>query len=317
MKFKIRSIPTVLLLAVLAVAPGSGRAQSVVAVAGDFACNSTSSLKDATHCQYQATSDLLTDTALFPRLDRVVTTGDHQYTDGKLTKFRNIYHPTWGRFLSITKPVPGCHDYWDITGDGVGDPQGYYDYFNGEGVECGKAGCRSLGYYTWTIGSYWRVFALNVQFAPGERAANTSKWNAELTWLRNQLAANTRPCVLAHFHKSLFSSGIDGNSTHVKPLWDALYQYNADLVVSSHDHDYERFAPQKPDGTLDNTRGIREFLVGSGGASLFGFSTIRANSQKRLKEFGVLKLTLNSNGYTYQFINVNKTVRDSGSGVCH
>jgi 3',5'-cyclic AMP phosphodiesterase CpdA len=140
-----------------------------------------------------------------------------------------------------------------------------------------------------------------------------------ITWLKNDLAANPTECTLAYFHHPLFSSGKNGNQTKMRPAWDALYEANADVVVSGHDHVYERFASQRPDGTLDWNRGIREFVVGTGGASLNTFSTIKPNSQVRNRlTHGVLKLTLNEDSYSWKFVPVaGKTFTDSGREGCH
>jgi hypothetical protein len=138
-------------------------------------------------------------------------------------------------------------------------------------------------------------------------------------WLRADLAASPRPCVLAYWHSPRFSSGDHGNDAGVAPLWDALYEAGADVIVNGHDHDYERFAPQTPGGVANAATGIREFVVGTGGASLRAFSTIRANSQVRNSATqGVIKLTLSAAAYSWQFLPIaGRTFTDSGSGTCH
>jgi hypothetical protein len=140
-----------------------------------------------------------------------------------------------------------------------------------------------------------------------------------VTWLKQDLAANPRKCTLAYFHHPLFSSGRNGNKTKMRPTWGALYAANADVVVNGHDHNYERFAPQRPDGTLDTSRGIREFVVGTGGASHITFGTIKRNSQVRnATTYGVLKLTLNPTSYAWKFVPVaGKSFTDSGTTSCH
>jgi acid phosphatase type 7 len=128
-------------------------------------------------------------------------------------------------------------------------------------------------------------------------------------------------CTLAYFHKPLFSSGAKhGNDPEMKPLWQALYEANADVVINGHDHDYERFAPQDPDGNADSKRGIREFVAGSGGKNSHRtFATPKPNSEVRDAEtFGVLKLTLHSSSYDWEFVpQAGKNFHDSGSGHCH
>ena len=142
-----------------------------------------------------------------------------------------------------------------------------------------------------------------------------------VSWLKEDLAANSNTCTLAYFNHALFSSGRHGNATHVKPIWDALYAANADVVINGRDHSYERFAPQDPNGVADPERGIREFVVGTGGAGLFSFDLgiLKANSEVRNDHtYGVLKLTLHPTSYDWQFVPVaGKTFTDSGSTSCH
>ena len=134
----------------------------------------------------------------------------------------------------------------------------------------------------------------------------------------DDLAANQSTCTLAYWHKPRFSSGQHGNNSGVQPLWQALYDDGADVVLSGHDHTYERFAPQNPSGQADPTRGIREFVVGTGGAGLYSFPTIQANSEVRNNTtWGVLKLTLHPTRYNWEFIPVaGQTFTDAGSANC-
>jgi 3',5'-cyclic AMP phosphodiesterase CpdA len=138
-------------------------------------------------------------------------------------------------------------------------------------------------------------------------------------WLRKDLAAHPVACTLAYFHHPLFSSGYHGDGKEVKDLWQALYDANADVVVNGHDHDYERFAPQDPEGRADPAHGIREFVAGTGGAPQRWTLHHRPNSEARNSStHGVLKLTLHNGGYDWQFIPVaGKTFTDSGSDKCH
>jgi acid phosphatase type 7 len=139
-----------------------------------------------------------------------------------------------------------------------------------------------------------------------------------ITWLKADLAANPTACTLAYFHHPRFSSGYGGNSLETQPIWDALYAAHADVVLSGHDHIYERFARQNPNGALDTSRGIRQFTVGTGGVEHGGIGTIKANSQVRnTTAYGVLKLTLNSTSYSWKFVpEAGKTFTDSGTTNC-
>jgi len=123
--------------------------------------------------------------------------------------------------------------------------------------------------------------------------------------------------VLAYWHHPLFTSGSNGDSAEMREFWRLLYDANADVVLSAHDHDYERFAPQDADGRPDGARGIREFVAGTGGGMLRQFVTVHANSEARIAmSYGVLKLTLQDGGYQWEFVPASGPA-DSGFGLCH
>jgi hypothetical protein len=228
----------------------------------------------------------------------VFTAGDNAYESGTASEFANCYNPTWGRFKARTKPAPGNHEY------NTSGASGYYGYFGA------AAGDPSKGYYSYNLGA-WHIVVLNSEIS-------TATGSAQEKWLRQDLAANPTACTLAYWHKPRFSSGEHGNTSSVQPLWQALYDYHAEVIVNGHDHDYERFAPQSPTGTAD-ANGIREFVAGTGGRSHYGFSAIIANSAARNSDtFGVLKFTLHSNSYDWQFIpEAGKTYSDSGTAQCN
>ena len=229
----------------------------------------------------------------------VFTAGDDAYPNGTAADFTSCYEPTWGRHKRRTRPAPGNHDYRSAGG------AAYYAYF---GAVAGDSGA---GYYSYDLAG-WHIISLNSNVA-------MAAGSAQEQWLRADLAAHRAACTLAYWHHPRFSSGEHGSSTASEPLWQALYDANADVVIAGHDHTYERFAPQTPTGTLDSARGMREFVVGTGGASFYEFPTIRANSEVRNNTtHGVIKLTLRANGYDWEFVPVaGGTFRDSGSGRCH
>jgi acid phosphatase type 7 len=233
----------------------------------------------------------------------VFTIGDNAYSSGTATQFKNCYDPTWGRHKARTKPSVGNHEYL------TAGASGYFGYF---GV---AAGDPSKGYYSYNFGD-WHIVSLNSMC---EKVGGCGATSPMVTWLKQDLAANPRKCTLAYFHHPLFSSGDHGNTPKMRPTWDALYAANADVVLNGHDHSYERFAPQNPSGKLDTARGIREFVVGTGGGSLRPFDDIQANSQVRnATTHGVLKLTLNPDSYAWKFVPVaGKSFTDSGSRSCH
>ena len=266
-------------------APPAGSA--VFVGAGDIAsCSSTGD---------EATANLLDNIT-----GTVFTLGDNAYESGTSAEFTNCYNPSWGRHKNRTRPAPGNHDY--VTAGAAG----YYGYFGS------SAGDPTKGYYSYDLGD-WHIIALNSSIA-------RNAGSAQEQWLRADLAANTKACTLAYWHHPRFSSGFEhGNDTSVQDLWQALYDYNADLILSGHDHDYERFAPQTPTGVADASRGIREFVVGTGGRSHYSLGTLKANSQVfDATSYGVLKLTLGSGGYDWDFAHVaGATFIDAGSGSCH
>ena len=228
----------------------------------------------------------------------VFVAGDNAYPSGATADFTNCYDPTWGRHKSRTRPVPGNHEY---SSPGAAP---YFAYFGA------AAGDPSKGYYSYDLGD-WHVVALNSMVA---------HWagSPQEQWLRADLAVSTKRCTFAYFHHPLFTSGMLAD-TSVRALWQALYDFGAEIIVSGHDHDYERFAPQTPRGVADPLTGIREFIAGTGGAGLFTLGTPLPNSEVRNDvTLGVLKLTLSAGGYAWRFIPVaGKTFTDAGSGTCH
>lgn len=237
----------------------------------------------------------------------VFTTGDNAYPSGTAAEFANCYDPTWGRHKARTKPTPGNHDYLTENGSG------YFEYF------AAAAGDRGEGYYSYDLGA-WHIVALNSQVCGPDSSTACEAFDAQMRWLENDLAANSADCTLAYWHNPLFSSGGEhGNQERMRPLWEALYAADADVVLNGHEHDYERFAPQDPDGNRDASRGIREFVVGTGGVALRPFGDVQPNSEVRnAKAHGVLKLTLRPGDYDWEFVPVKgETFTDSGTGSCH
>jgi acid phosphatase type 7 len=233
----------------------------------------------------------------------VFTLGDNVYNSGTAAQFANCYGPSWGRHKARTKPSVGNHEYL------TSGASGYFGYFGS------AAGDPKKGYYSYDKGS-WHIVVLNSNCSP---VGGCAAGSAQERWLTADLANHPNKCTLAYFHAPLYSSGEHGSSAYVRPFWNALYQANADVVLSGHDHDYERFAPQDANGVADPERGIREFVVGTGGKSHYPFGTIRPNSQVRnANTYGVLKLTLHAGSYEWKFVPVaGKTFTDSGTTGCH
>ena len=251
--------------------------------------------------------------ALLDGLEGIVAPlGDNAYENGTPTEFANCYDSGWGRQKARTRPVPGNHDYYNPRPDSVKNADGYFGYFGA------SAGDPAKGYYSYTLGS-WFVIVINTGT---ERSGDIAAGSPQEQWLRAELAGHSQQCVLAMFHHPRFTSILDRPwlRPEVKPLWDALYQYGADLVLNGHDHGYQRFAPQTPDGVADPAYGVRQITVGTGGGEgLYQFSDVVPNLQVRDNQtYGVLKLTLRAGGYDWRFVPIaGKTFTDSGSGTCH
>lgn len=229
----------------------------------------------------------------------VFTTGDNVYPDGTAAEFANCYEPSWGRHKARTYPSPGNHDYH--TADGAG----YFNYFGPRAGEPGR------GYYSYDLGE-WHIIVLNSNL-PVEAGSPQEQW------LRADLATRPAACTLAYWHHPRFSSGsLHGSNRRMQPLWEALYDFGADVVLAGHEHNYERFAPQDPRGVADPARGIRQFVIGSGGRSHYPFGQPLPTSEVRNDDtYGVLKLTLHSGSYSWEFVpEAGKTFTDSGSAPC-
>ena len=207
----------------------------------------------------------------------VFTLGDNAYPDGTAAQYADCYGPSWGRQKARTRPAPGNHEY-NISSDS------YFDYFNGVGKDTGTAGKRGQGYYSYDTGG-WHIIVLNSEVA---RVGVSN----ELSWLKADLAAHPTACSLAYWHRPFFSSGPHPPYLALTPLVQALYAGGVDVVVSGHNHQYERFAPQDINRRPD-PNGIRAFVAGTGGATEYGFdATVQPNSEVRGNGPGVLKFTL-------------------------
>lgn len=235
----------------------------------------------------------------------VVAIGDLALKDGTAEEFANCYDKTWGAFKDRTRPVPGNHEFHS----GAATP--YFQYFGA------AAGDPNKGYYSYELGA-WHIIALNGEC---NDLGGCGAGSAEEGWLRADLKSHPAACTLAYWHEPLFSSGAKhGDSPAYRDFWRDLQNAHATIVLNGHDHDYERFAPQDPDGKADPERGIREFVVGTGGNHERPFAaTPQPNSEVRMTGiFGVLKLTLHPHEYDWEFIpQTGKTFHDAGTGECH
>jgi acid phosphatase type 7 len=291
------------------------RAGPTLVAAGDIACRPE--LQETnTQCRHARTAALAE--SLAP--GAVAVLGDIQYEGGELANFEAVYDPTWGRLKSITHPAPGNHEY-------EGDPErdaapGYFAYFGA------AAGDPSQGYYRWQLGA-WYVFALNsgaITYTRGDPSLPDDCWpvscapgSPQETWLRSQLESlPAGSCVLAYWHHPLSSSGFAGANQpypETKPLFDALHDHGAALVLTGHAHNYERFPPSDA-AMAPDPEGVTQFVVGTGGRSLFSNTGPPLTTTLRTDVFGVLELTLAPGGWTSRFVAEDGSTVDQAGGGC-
>jgi acid phosphatase type 7 len=271
----------------------------IVAAAGDIAC-APGGMVTATTCRQAKTAALFLGN---PAIAAVLPLGDEQYETGALADFQAVYDASWGRALGKTHPVPGNHEYASGA-----NGTGYFDYFGS------RAGVRGKGWYSFHVGM-WHLIALNANCS---HIGGCGPLSPQMTWLKNDLAAHHPACTLAYWHQARFSSGPEGNLADYDAFWKVLYSHHVDVVLSAHNHLYERYALQTPARARDPKHGIREFVVGTGGKSLDPFTGPFTNGQFRQDtQFGVLKLTLHPHRYDWKFVSTAKHVLDSGETDCH
>lgn len=219
--------------------------------------------------------------------------GDTQYQEGTFPEYQRSFEPTWGAFKDRTYPVPGDHEYE------TEQARGYFRYF-------GQRAHPPRGYYSFDLAG-WQIVALNSEHSIA----------AQTVWLRNNLAQDDDLCQLAFWHSPRWSSASGGNVVTSAPWWDVLYEAGVEVVLNGDKHQYERFTPLAPSG-IPASDGIREFVVGTGGAKLDDFaSPADLGSERRLHVHGVLTIHLGADRYNWRFLDTRGTVRDSGTDQCH
>ncbi len=288
--------------------PDATAAGILIAAAGDIACAS---------CAQAATADLLDGLLTSHGIAAVLPLGDDAYQTGSRAEFESFYRPSWGRpeLLAITHPVPGNHEYAD------GVAVGYFDFFDGPGSATGIAGARGAGYYSFDLAG-WHLVALNTSDGCG--AVSCAAGSPQHRWLVADLAAHPSSCTLAFWHHPRFQAGAtSGETTAAAPLWDALFDAGADVVLNGHEHGYQQLAPLDKGGAVDPAHGIRTFVVGTGGGEYdtgLGGPRMGALETSIVGVHGVLLLTLRPTGYDWQFIPVGgggAPTAAAGHAACH
>lgn len=293
-----------------AAAPGAAAVgDPVVMAAGDIACEPGSAR--GRKCRDDLTAELLYEAT------HVLTVGDNQYNCGRLSAYRAAYDTTWGKHLAKTYPVVGEDEY---SGGGCSTPgaEGYFTYF---ADRAGQGSCTKAcpGWYSYDIGSSWHVVALNTACAEASVGGCTAS-SPQLRWLQQDLASTTQQCILAVMHRPYWANG--RRVAKFKPFIDALYAGGADVVLTGNAHLYARYAQQDPASQLDTARGVREFIVGTGGKS---HSTLQSPQLPNFqtgndKTFGVLKLTLHPDSYDWEYVQAypsSPVFTDTGNTTCH
>ena len=270
----------------------------IIGAAGDIACPPGRWRNRSNACGMEGTAKVLK--AIRP--DAVLTLGDIQYPSGSLADFEASCADTWGAYRNITFPVPGNHEY-ETPG-----ARGYFAYFGK------RAGEPDKGYYSYDLGA-WHVIALNSEC---DQIGGCGDSDPQARWLRRDLRAHSRKCVLAYWHKPRFSSGRHGDYRNQDALWRSLAAARAEIVLAGHDHDYERLAPMNADGDADPA-GVTQFIVGTGGWRHYEFRDPKPTSKVRITgRDGVLRLQLTEQGYAWAFTAATKgEVLDRGNGQCH
>jgi len=273
----------------------------VIIAAGDISCDSAT---PQLPCKSKETSDLAIAERALRSAVVLLPLGDLQYETGTLTEFNRSYHTTWGRLNDIARPVPGNHEY-DTRG-----AAGYFDYFRQRGVNVGSP---TEGWYEHNVGD-WHFIALNSNCgAVGGCGTNSPQYR----WLQADLAANRRRCTVAYMHHPFLSSGPNGSTPALRPMMQLLHNNNTEIVLAGHDHSYERFNPITPEDVLDPAKGLRLFVVGTGGRDLYTFNRALPNSHFRYNEsYGVLRIVMKEAAYDWEFVNIAGITVDRGSGVC-
>ena len=237
----------------------------------------------------------------------VIPMGDLAGEFGTAAEFQ-CYDASWGKLKDRTYPVMGNHE---LSQDQTATP--YYDYFNGVGVDSGRAGKRGKAYYS-VDAAGWRIYIANFN-------AYNQPLDEQEAWMKQDLAANPHLCTMAVWHRPLFVSSDQPSGVHkaskLPRWWNTLYAGGLDVILNGHSHLYERFGKLRSDGVVDSARGIREIIAGTGAAGLYKFNTILAGSEKRILSNGVLKMTLRPSSYSWEFLDMKAVVKDSGSDTCH
>ncbi len=229
--------------------------------------------------------------------------GDTEQNNATAPEFKGCYDATWGRHNARSRPAVGDHEYR------VTDAAGYFDYFGS------RAGPRFKGWYSYDLAN-WHIVVLNSNC---ELIGGCGPGSEQYEWLQQDLHQNAGDCIGAYVHHPRWSAGaLHGDQTRVAPFWDLLYKYSAEFVYGGNDHTYQRFAPQTPAGVVDRDRGLRQFVLGTGGTQHYPLTGLEPNTEvQHTGTFGVMRFTLHANSYDWRFLpQAGRTFTDAGSTQC-
>lgn len=281
----------------------------VVVAVGDISCDPASQYAGGANpvkCQDAKVAESIGKSGA----EKILLLGDIQYDNGTLAKFQQAFNKNWGKLMPYFLPAPGNHEYETLGASG------YFDYFNGAGVDKGVAGNRSQGFYKTSIGN-WSIYSLNSNC---KSIGGCEPGSPEYSWLESELAKDKSICKLAYWHHPIVSSSEHGaqveETSRMENIYSLLDKNKTTLVLNGHDHVYERFAPQSSSGEA-SANGIRQFTVGTGGKDLYKKITTKPNSEFfNNTSFGSLELSLGINKYDWKFNSVDGQILDQGDGSC-
>lgn len=289
------AVIAIALSAALSASPAVAAKTVKVVAVGDIACRPGRPVTPNS-CRHAQVADRVA--ALNP--DSLWLAGDSQYENGELANYQRSFNVSWGRFSNIWRPVPGNHEYYS------NDAWGFFDFFGA------AAGPDRRGYYSFKVGN-WKVIALNTN-CDRIGCGFASKQNR---WLRRELKRNKNKCVAAITHHPVVSSGRYGANPIAAPLFKELRKARVDFAVAGHEHLYERLRPTLEDGRPSSRRGMRTFITGAGGKSLYEFrKVVPASVSRKNDAYGVVEFTLGDGGYKWRFVDEFGNSFDRGSARC-
>ncbi|RKH98943.1 discoidin domain-containing protein [Corallococcus sp. AB038B] len=277
----------------------------------------TSTTSSATKAHFTAMGDFGTGGSMQAKVMAVMNTpqwrselllalGDNAYPNGTDAEFQeHLFKPMAGLLREVPMfATPGNHEYVTNQAQPYLDNM-YLPANNPQGSE---------RYYSFDWGPV-HFISLDSNCAVGLASADRCTLAAQKAWAESDLAANTRPWTVAFFHHPSWSSGEHGSQLTMRRQFGPLFEkYGVDLVLTGHDHDYERSKPMYGDNVASSTqRGIPYLVVGSGGATLRPFATSQPawTALRDNQAYGFLDVSVDGGTLTARLITSSNAVRDT------